>query len=107
MPANKRFAGRFDGLRTGTPSYKFKLRFPGSKPRIARFLLAAHGKDKYSVDFSNVTVQSHIAVRTAPDHQLALVVIRRATNHGIVLQHIERLDDLPDAQHRIFNLILG
>jgi hypothetical protein len=28
MPATKRFAGRFDGLRTGTPrSYKTQLRF--------------------------------------------------------------------------------
>src|SRR3989338_3235152 len=78
-----------------------------SKPRIARFLLAAHSKDKNGVDFNNVTVQSHIAVRTAPDHQFPLVVIRGAANHGIVLQHVERLDDLPDAQHRIFNLILG
>ena len=59
-----------------------------SKPRIARFLLAAHCKNQNGLNLDNVTIQSHIAVRTAPDHQLSLVIIRGATNHGIVLQHV-------------------
>ena len=42
-----------------------------------------------------------------PDYQFPLVVIRGATDHGTMLQHIKRLDDLPDAGRRIFNLILG
>ena len=46
-------------------------------------------------------------MRTTPDHQFALVVIRGAADQGVVLQHVERLDDFPNAQRRIFNLILG
>ena len=33
-----------------------------SKLLVARLFLAAHGKDKNSVDFGNVTVQSYIAM---------------------------------------------
>lgn len=44
---------------------------------------------------------------TPPYHKFSFVVICGATNHGVVLQHIQRLDDFPNAQRRIFNLILG
>ena len=46
-------------------------------------------------------------MRATPDHQLPLVVTDGTTNQGIVFQHVERLDDLPDAQPGIFNLIFG
>ena len=78
-----------------------------SKPSKASFPLVAHGKDENGIDFGNVTVQSHITVRTAPDHQFSLVVICGAADQGVVLQHVERLDDFPNAQHRIFDLIFG
>lgn len=69
--------------------------------------LAANRKDKNGIGFGNVSVQGDITVRTLADHQFPLVVIYRAANQGIVLQHIDRLDDLPDARCRIFNLIPG
>jgi hypothetical protein len=58
-----------------TTSKQTSCRLPSrSKPHIACLLLAKHGKDKDGINFHNITIQSHIAVRAMPDHQFSLVV---------------------------------
>ena len=52
-------------------------------------------------------VQGDVAVRTAPDDEFALVVGDWAADARIVLQHVERLDDFPDASFRMFHPMLG
>ena len=42
-----------------------------------------------------------------PDYEFPLAVIDRTTDLRAVLQHIERLDDLPNTRAGIFDLIAG
>src|SRR3546814_18447457 len=53
-----------------------------------------------------MTVQSHVAVRTAADHQLALVVTSRAADQRIGFQYAKRVDDLAQAGRDVNRLVL-
>src|SRR5450432_4522416 len=69
--------------------------------------LGTQGNNEYRVDFRDVTVQGHIAVRAAPDHQLFLVCINGAPDKGILLEHGDRLNDFPDTRGSIGCLVVG
>lgn len=53
-----------------------------------------------------MAVQRHVSVRTAANHQLALVAARRAADQRIGFEHGDRLDDLaqPDCDVRYLML---
>src|SRR3546814_20667625 len=53
-----------------------------------------------------MTVQGHVAVRTAADHQLALVVTSRAADQRIGFQYAKRVDDLAQAGRDVNRLVL-
>lgn len=65
----------------------------GNCREIAGFALAAQGKHEHDVGFGDVTIQGHVAMRAATDHQLAFAVGDGAADQGAVLQYVERLDD--------------
>src|SRR3546814_19849233 len=53
-----------------------------------------------------MTVQGRVAVRTAADHQLALVVTSRAADQRIGFQYAKRVDDLAQAGRDVNRLVL-
>jgi len=66
--------------------------------RMSGCALAAYREDENGVDLGDMAIQGDMAVRAAPGHRFPLVVVDRPTNQRIVLQHIERGDDLADTR---------
>src|SRR3546814_15773357 len=75
----------FVGYRLGFRSWAFVSRparfaaFAATRclPRETGLTLPAHGQHEHHIHRGHMTVQGHVAVRTAADHQLALVVTSR------------------------------
>src|SRR3546814_172318 len=75
-------------------------------PRETGLTLPAHGQHEHHIHRGHMTVQGRVAVRTAADHQLALVVTSRAADQRIGFQYAKRVDDLAQAGRDVNRLVL-
>ncbi len=74
---------------------------------IAGFTLAAYCKNEYGINFGDIAIQGDMAVRLLPNYQFPLAVTDGAADPRVVFKHVEGVDYFPNAQIRIFNLVLG
>src|SRR3546814_3121954 len=85
----------FVGYRLGFRSWAFVSRparfaaFAATRclPRETGLTLPAHGQHEHHIHRGHIPVQGHVAVRTAADHQLALVVTSRAAAQQLGRAH--------------------
>ena len=66
--------------------------------RIADFLLGANCQDEHGVEWRDVSIQRDISVAIATDYQFAQVAGRWTTDQRIAGEHVDRMQDLVDAQ---------
>ena len=73
---------------------------------VTRLLLAADREDQHRVEFSHVSIESDIPPCSATDHELPELRPHGSTESRAALQHIDCLNDVPNARWRVRHLML-
>ncbi len=81
---------------------------------VATLPLAAQGEHEHRVDLGDVAVQRNIAPCATADYKLshdyklalALVPAYRSSDHGVLFEYRDRLNDLPDSRRGVVSLVL-
>src|SRR3546814_3307888 len=74
--------------------------------RISDWSSDVCSSDLHPIHRGHMTGQGRVAVRTAADHQLALVVTSRAADQRIGFHYAKRVDDLAQAGRDVNRLVL-
>ncbi len=80
--------------------------FGGITLRVPGLALAADRQHEHRVHFGHVLVQGNIAMRPTTNHKFAPALGSRTTDQRVLLQHIERGNNLADALAEIFDVVL-
>ena len=74
---------------------------------VTRFPLTANSQHKHRVGLLNISVKRHVAAGAAPNHQFTRVGCYGSAYQWIELQHINSLQDFPDAVRRVIGGVCG
>lgn len=85
------------GLAMASDCIRGPRELPDAAIREARLKLTAQGEHDYHVYLGHISIERDVTARAAANHQLAQVVLDRSPDHRVVLESIDRLDDLADS----------